>query len=160
MLSLPNNPLIVTAVQALAAGGASAHVLDGGWRTSREGAPYFDFWSGSGGHIRARVASDEPQGAWSDIEAFSALTIDVAIALLAALAAPPFRSATSAPRRAPLRLGAPAILALKRYHRFGKEREHFAGMVEAEIARVLRLRFDIQAYPASTRAPDAGADLA
>jgi hypothetical protein len=145
---VPNNPLIVAAVQALCAAGPSARQTEDGWRQDRGGAPSFEFWSGSGGRIRVRVDAADVEAAWSEVRAVSALTLDAAIALLAALAADPFRQATCAPRRDAVWLGAPAVLNAKRYRRFGAERNQFAEAVDAEIARLLKLRLDIINYPA------------
>jgi hypothetical protein len=148
MLVIPNNPLIVAAVQALCAGGQGAGAIEGGWRQSRSGEPQFEFWSGSGGRIRVRVDADDGEAGWREVGAFSALTLDTAVALLTGLAADPFRQATCAPRREAVWLGAPAVLNAKGYRRFGAERSHFANAVDAEIARLLTLRFDIINYPA------------
>jgi hypothetical protein len=145
LYALPNNPLIVAAVQAICAGGPSAAEVDGGWRRDKAGAPIFEFWSGSGGHIYASI---EGADAWADVVSYSALTLDCAIALLAGLAADPFRPQTSAPRRDHVWLGAPAVLTAKGYRRFGAERAAFADMVDAEIAKIQRLRFRLVNYPA------------
>jgi hypothetical protein len=66
MLSLPNNPLVVAAVQAICAGGASADLNEAGWRRDRCGAPIFEFWSGSGGRIKVTVEGS-PESAWRDV---------------------------------------------------------------------------------------------
>jgi hypothetical protein len=139
--------LIVTAVQALSAGGADARLADGGWRQDKEGAPVYEFWSGSGGRIRVHVDAPAALG-WADVESYSALTLDTAMTLLAGLAADPHRASTAAPRLGAVRLGAPAVLNAKGYKRFGAERDAFGRIVEAEMAKVLRLRFDIVNYPA------------
>jgi hypothetical protein len=148
VLVIPNNPLIVAAVQALCAGGQGARAIEGGWRQSRSGEPQFEFWSGSGGRIRVRVDAADGEAGWREVGAFSALTLDTAVALLTGLAADPFRQATCAPRREAVWLGAPAVLGAKGYRRFGAERGQFANAVDAEIARLLTLRFDIINYPA------------
>lgn len=148
LLVMPNNPLIVAAVQALCAGGAGARDIDGGWRQDRGGMPRLDFWSGSGGRIRVRMHAADADEAWRHIEFFSALTLDTATAILAALASDPFRAMTSAPRREAVWLGAPAVLNAKGYRRYGAERNLFAAAVDAEIERVANLRFDIINYPA------------
>jgi hypothetical protein len=145
---IPNNPLIVTAVQALCAGGAGARAIEGGWRADRSGAPQFEFWSGSGGRIRARFDLAQSEAAWREVHAVSALTLDTAMSLLAGLAADAFRASTCAPRRDAVWLGAPAVLNAKRYRRFGVERSQFAMAVETEIERLTRLRFDVINYPA------------
>lgn len=145
--ALPNNPLIVAAVQAICAGGAHAAHVDGGWRRDKTGAPVFEFWSGSGGRILVSVAA-APDEAWADVSSFSALTLDCAVALAACLASDPFRAQTSAPRRDYVWLGAPAVLAAKGYRRFGAERAAFADVIDAEIAKLTRLRFELVTYPA------------
>lgn len=147
LLSLPNNPLIVAAVQAICAGGDQAEFNEGGWRRDKHGAPVFEFWNGAGGRIKVGV-DDAAQEAWADVRAFSALTLDCAIAVLACLASPPFRAATAAPRCEHVWLGAPAILAIKGYKRFGAERAAFADTLDRELEKLLRLRFDIISYPA------------
>src|SRR5690606_1732303 len=139
---------IVAAVQALCAGGPSARLTDGGWRRDKDGAPLFEFWNGSGGRIRVRVAGEEAAAAWAEVESFSALTLDAAITLLAALAADHHRAATCAPRRESVWLGAPAVLNAKSYRRYGAERAQFAAAVDVEIERLTKLRFDIVNYPA------------
>ena len=146
LLALPNNPLIVTAVQAICAGGIDAELNEAGWRRDRAGAPTFEFWSGSGGRIKVSVAR-EAEEAWADIASFSTLTLDCAVAVLACLASDPFRAASAAPRCEPVWLGAPALLAVKGYKRFGAERAAFADAIDAELERLMRLRFEIIAYP-------------
>lgn len=147
VLPLPNNPLIVAAVQALCCGGPNARLSDGGWRTARDGFPYYEFWSGSGGRIGVRVATHSAEEAWRIVEAFSALTLDTAVALLSGLCAAPFRSGTRAPRRESIRLGAPMVLAAKQYGRYGVERVEFAAAINQEINHLLLLRFEIHNYP-------------
>ncbi len=147
LLAIPNNPFVVAAVQALCAGGAGAQLAEAGWRRNKEGAPVFEFWSGSGGRIVASV--DAPiEDAWRDVASYSALTLDCAVALLACLASDAFRAASAAPRCEAVRLGAPAILAMKKYKRFGAERAAFADVIDGEIAKLMRLRFDVVNYPA------------
>lgn len=145
-LSAPNNPLIVAAVQAICAGGAATELNEFGWRRDRSGRPVFEFWSGSGGRIRVSVSGSDEE-AWADVEAFSTLTLDCAMGVLCCLASDAFRAVTSAPRREPVWLGLPALLAVKGYRRFGVEREAFADALELELHRVMRLRFEIIAYP-------------
>jgi hypothetical protein len=147
MVLLPNNPLIVAAIQALCAGGPQARSLDSGWRRSKSGMPVYEFWNGAGGRIRAGVAAADEASAWLEIESYSALTLDVAVALLAGLVSDPFRQSTCAPRREPVALGAAAVLNAKTYRRFGAERAAFAAAVDAERAKIERLRFDLVAYP-------------
>jgi hypothetical protein len=147
MLSLPNNPLIVAAVQAICCGGVNARLKDGGWRETREGFPYYEFWSGTGGRIGVRIAHENPASAWRVVESMSALTLDTAAATLSGLCAGPFRATTRAPRRDTVRLGAPAVLAAKNYTRYGAERVEFAKSITEELERLLLLRFDIHNYP-------------
>lgn len=135
LLSVPNNPLIVAAIQAICAGGPHASAGDGGWRRDRSGAPVFEFWSGSGARIKVRVDASV-EDAWRDVRNYSALTLDVALAMLVCLAADPFRAATAAPRSAAVWLGAPAVLNLKGYKRFGAERAGFADDIDAELLRL------------------------
>lgn len=148
LLPLPNNPLIVAAIQALCCGGPQARLLDGGWRRTREGFPYYEFWSGSGGRIGVRIDLADSDAAWRTIESFSALTLDTAVALLSGLSAAPFRAVTRSPRRGSVHLGPAAVLAAKQYRRYGAERIEFANAVQAEMAKLLLLRFDIHNYPA------------
>jgi hypothetical protein len=147
MVSLPNNPLIVAAIQALCAGGPLTRSLDSGWRRSKSAMPVYEFWNGAGGRIRVGVDAADEASAWREIESYSALTLDVAVALLAALVSDPFRQSTCAPRREPVALGAAAVLNAKNYRRFGSERAAFAAAVDAERAKIERLRFDLVAYP-------------
>lgn len=147
LLSLPNNPLIVAAIQALYAGGANAGVCESGWRKEKSGAPYYDFWSGSGGRIRVWVAAADTAKAWNDVESYSALSVDIAVALLAALAGDGVRSSTCAPRRDSVWLGGSAVMYAKDYRRFGAERLDFAQSVDIARERLLRMRFDIISYP-------------
>ncbi|QGZ96595.1 hypothetical protein [Terricaulis silvestris] len=147
LLSLPNNPLIVAAVQALCAGGPHARASESGWRKDKSGAPYYDFWSGSGGRIKVWTASDDNGAAWSDVASYSALSIDVAITLLSALACDSLRASTCAPRRDAVWLGGSAVMYAKHYKRYGAERLEFAQSVDVEIERLLRLRFDVLSYP-------------
>jgi hypothetical protein len=147
LLSLPNNPLIVAAMQALYAGGPHARATESGWRKDKTGAPHYDFWSGSGGRIRVWLALDDNVAAWKDVASYSALTIDVAIALLSALACDSLRSSTCSPRRDAVWLGGSAVMYAKHYKRYGAERLEFAQSVDVVIERLLRLRFDILSYP-------------
>lgn len=147
MLSFPNNPLVVAAVQAICAGGANADLNEAGWRRDKSGAPTFEFWSGSGGRIKVSVEGS-PESGWGDVSSFTTLTLDCAVAVLACLASEPFRAATSAPRSEAVWIGPPALLAVKGYKRFGAEREAFAEAVDAELVKLMRLRFDIICYPA------------
>lgn len=147
MVLLPNNPLIVAAIQALCAGGGQARSIEGGWRRSKSGMPVYEFWNGAGGRIRVHVDAVDEAPAWHDIESYSALTLDVAVALLAGLVSDPFRQSTCAPRREPVSLGAAAVLNAKNYRRFGAERAAFAVAIDAERAKIERLRFDVIAYP-------------
>jgi hypothetical protein len=147
LLALPNNPLVVAAVQAICAGGASAELNEAGWRRDRAGAPTFEFWSGSGGRIKVSVAG-ETEEAWADIASFSTLTLDCAVAVLACLASDSFRAASAAPRCDPVWIGAPALLAVKGYKRFGAERAAFADAIDVELDRLMRLRFEMISYPA------------
>ncbi|MDX2274110.1 MAG: hypothetical protein NW206_01565 [Hyphomonadaceae bacterium] len=147
LLPLPNNPLIVAAVQAICCGGPHARLNDGGWRTTREGFPYYEFWSGSGGRIGVRIASDDPDASWRLVESLSTLTLDVAIALLSGLSAAPFRTLTRAPRRGSVRLGPAAVLAAKQYRRYGAERIEFAEAIAGETNKLMQMRFDIHNYP-------------
>jgi hypothetical protein len=146
-LSMPNNPLVVATVQAINAGGDNTGTAEGGWRRSRDGSPYYEFWSGSGGRIRVTMDGRSREHAWDEIRSFSTLTLDVALAMLASLTSDSFRAAACAPRREPIWLGAPAILSAKGYRRFGEERRAFADNIDAELVRLLRLRFDIVNYP-------------
>lgn len=146
LLAAPNNPLIVAAVQAICAGGPHADLIESGWRRDKNGRPIFEFWSGSGGRIKVSFfGSDE--AAWTDVVALSPLTLDCAIGVLTCLASDTFRAATAAPRREAVWLGAPALLAAKGYKRFGAEREAFADAIDLELQRLMRLRFEIIAYP-------------
>lgn len=148
LLVIPNNPLIVAAIQAICAGGANAGTSEGGWRRTRTDQPYFEFWSGSGGRIRVTLDTESDAAAWAQISAFTNLTLDVAVSILAALASEAFRNVTAAPRREAIWLGAPAVLAAKNYKRFGDERRRFADDVDAELMRLLQMRFEIINYPA------------
>lgn len=147
LLSMPNNPLIVAAVQAICAGGSHAQLNEAGWRRDRNGAPVFEFWNGAGGRIKVYIDA-APEQAWADVAAFSTLTLDCAVGVLTCLAADPFRAATAAPRCGHVWIGTPALLFVKGYKRFGAERIAFADVIDIEIARLMRLRFDIVAYPA------------
>src|SRR5262245_4460134 len=133
LLALPNNPLVVAAVQALCAGGEGADAIEGGWRRNKAGAPVYEFWSGSGGRIMVSVDADA-ESAWRDVKSYSALTLDAGLSLLSCLASDPFRAATAAPRNESVWLGAPAILLAKGYKRFGAEREAFAAAIDKETA--------------------------
>jgi hypothetical protein len=121
-------------------------MMEAGWRRDRSGAPVFEFWSGSGGRIKVSVDGDS-ESAWRDVSSFTTLTLDCAVAVLACLASDPFRAATAAPRGEAVRIGAPALLAAKGYKRFGAERIAFADAIDTEVARLMRLRFEIIAYP-------------
>lgn len=148
VLPLPNNPLIVAAIQAIAAGGPNARLNEGGWRQSREDAPRYDFWSGSGGRIRVSLAINDPEQAWRVIDGFSALSLDVCASLLCGMVASPFRASSCAPRRESIRLGPAAVVQAKAYKRYGAERTDFARIIGGEIEQLLQLRFAVQNYPA------------
>lgn len=144
---LPNNPLVVAALQAICAGGPGASSLDGGWRRNRAGHPVYEFWNGAGGRIIVRVDEADPAAAWAYLKSYSSLTLDVAVAVLSGLASDTFRQFTCAPRREPVTLGAALVLQAKGYRRFGVERTLFASAMGAEMDKLQRLRFDIIAYP-------------
>jgi hypothetical protein len=146
-LVLPNNPLIIAALQAICAGGPNARALDGGWRRNKSGFPVYEFWNGAGGRIIVRIEAADAGAAWVEIASFSSLTLDVAVALMSGLANEHFRQFTCAPRREPVTLGAALVLNAKGYRRFGAEREAFAAAIAAEMDKLERLRFDIVAYP-------------
>lgn len=148
LIVLPNNPLVVAALQAICAGGPSAKALDGGWRRNRAGFPVYEFWNGAGGRIVVRVGIGDATAAWDEIESYSSLTVDVATSVLSGLASDPFRQFTCAPRREPVTLGAALVLYAKGYKRYGAERSVFAAATAAEMDKLQRLRFDIIAYPA------------
>lgn len=145
---LPNNPLVVTALQAICAGGPNAQERDGGWRRNRTGEPVYEFWNGGRGRIVARVEAHDIYAAWNDVRAYSALTLDVAVSVLAGLASDPFRRSSCAPRREPVALGASLVLNAKGYRRYGAERIAFAESIAREFERLERLRFEIIDYPA------------
>ena len=145
LLAVPNNPLVVAAVQAICAGGPHAELNESGWRRDKNGRPVFEFWSGSGGRIKVSVCGAN-EAAWADIAALSPLTLDCAIGVLTCLASDTFRAATAAPRREAVWLGAPALLSAKGYKRFGAEREAFADAIDVELQRLMRLRFELVAY--------------
>lgn len=147
-LLMPNNPLVVTALQAICAGGPRAMTIDGGWRRNKAGEPRYEFWNGAGARIVVRVAARDADAAWRDVLGFSSLTLDVATVLLCALASEPFRQSTCAPRRESVTLGASVVLNAKGYRRYGAERDAFAGAIAEEFERIERLRFDIIDYPA------------
>jgi hypothetical protein len=144
---VPNNPLVVAALQAICAGGAQALTLDGGWRRNRAGFPVYEFWNGAGGRVLVRIDAADAGAAWREVETFTSLTLDVAVALLSALASDHFRQVACAPRREPVTLGASLVLNAKGYRRFGVERSLFASAIGAEMDRLQRLRFDILSYP-------------
>jgi len=134
-------------MQAIYAGGPNAQACESGWRKDKSGAPYYDFWSGSGGRIRVWIEESSNAAAWQDVASYSALTGDVAITLLASLASDSLRASTCSPRRESVWLGGSAILYAKNYRRFGAERLEFAQAVETATHRLLNLRFDILNYP-------------
>lgn len=144
---VPNNPLVIAALQAICAGGPHARALDGGWRRSQSGFPVYEFWNGAGGRVLVRIEAHDPAAAWEEVSLFSSLTLDVAVALLSALANDHFRQFTCAPRREPVTLGAAVVLNAKGYRRFGAERELFAAAIAVEMNRLERLRFDVITYP-------------
>lgn len=134
-------------MQALFAGGPNANQSESGWRRHKSGAPYYDFWSGSGGRIRVWIEAPDHDTAWRDVASYGALTADVAVTLLACLASDSLRASTCAPRRESVWLGGSAVLYAKNYKRFGAERLEFVQVIDAAIERVLNLRFDILNYP-------------
>lgn len=147
LIVLPNNPLIVAALQAICAGGPNASTLDGGWRRNKSGFPVYEFWNGAGGRILVRIEAADADAAWGEVKSHSSLTLDVAIAVLSGLASHVFRQSTCAPRREPVTLGAALVLNAKGYRRYGAERSDYAAAVAAEMDKLERLRFDIVAYP-------------
>lgn len=144
---VPNNPLVVAALQAICAGGAQARTLDGGWRRNRAGFPVYEFWNGAGGRVLVRIEAGDAASAWDEVETFTTLTLDVAVAVLSGLAGDHFRQLTCAPRREPVTLGASLVLNAKGYRRFGVERSLFATAIATEMDRLQRLRFDVLSYP-------------
>lgn len=144
---VPNNPLVVAALQAICAGGANAKSVDGGWRRNQSGFPVYEFWNGAGGRVLVHVDATDASAAWKEVHSFSSLTLDVAVTLLSALASDHFRQITCAPRREAVTLGAAVVLNAKGYRRFGAERELFATAIALEMNRLERFRFDVISYP-------------
>ena len=147
LVTLPNNPLVIAAFQAMCAGGPRAQTLDGGWRRNKSGFPVYEFWNGAGGRIIASVPAADAAASWAEVGSYSSLTLDVAVALLGGLANDAFRQSTCAPRREPVTLGASLVLNAKNYRRYGAERSAFAAAIAAEMDKLERLRFEIISYP-------------
>lgn len=149
---IPNNPVVATVLAALFCGGPSARQLLGGWQEGSDGTLTYTHFGRRGGQVSVQLDAREPmkgEGAapWDVVEAFSALTVDVALIVLAELCDPRLGSKVLSPRRGALGISASAILEYKDYRRWGRERAEFLARVGAEVESLARLRIDISGFP-------------
>jgi DNA-binding XRE family transcriptional regulator len=84
---------------------------------------------------------------WDLVTQYSALTADVALAVLAQLCEPSVGSKPQYPLLESVRITADALLHYKGLQRWGRERRLLHERVAAEMALLQRLHFDVERYP-------------
>ena len=154
--SVPNNPLIVTGLEAMFKGGPKAQSLVGGWQASETGRPVYVQTSRKGGRIRVypRLEADPSrpmpttESLWAFVEGLSAFTGDVALAVLAQLCEPSTGDKTKYPLIDSVRITADAILRYKGIRRYGEDRRDLERRVYEEMRRLQALTFDVEKLPA------------
>lgn len=154
---IPNNPLVAAAIASLFKGGPGASNLLGGWSPDAEGRLSYRHLGKRGGQIviypdpAAVVAShngNDLDRQWSFIEEFSALTVDVLLAVLAQICEPSLGNKTKYPLLTSVPITAGAVLRYKGLRRWGSEGACLRQRVDKEILRLQGLRFDVHQFPA------------
>jgi DNA-binding transcriptional regulator YiaG len=154
---IPNNPLIAAAIASLFKGGPGARDLMGSWAPDPEGRLTYRHLGKRGGQIviypdpAAVVASQhgtDIEKQWAFIGEFSALTVDVLLAVLAQICEPSLGNKSKYPLLAPVPITAAAILRYKGLRRWGSEGADLRQRVDKEIMRLQGLRFDVHQFPA------------
>jgi hypothetical protein len=145
VLRLPVHPVAAAAISAVMAGGVCARRTEGGWRDTRRGQVLFERADARGGRIEVSFGGLRNDRAWREVEAMSALTLDVLICLLARLADGP-----AAPVCADMILRAKAME--------GRDAPgDLDAQIELELERLLRLTVTVFAGEGLGR--NAGASL-
>lgn len=154
---IPNNPLIAAAIAALFKGGPGARDMMGGWSEDADGRVSYRHLGKRGGQIviypdsAAVVARRNGSGVekqWAFVEEFSALTVDVLLAMLAQMCEPSLGNKPKYPLLAPVPITAGTILRYKGLRRWGAEGAELRQRVDEEILRLQGLRFDVHQFPA------------
>jgi len=154
---IPNNPLVAAAIAALFKGGDGARGLMGGWSADAEGRLTYRHLGKRGGQIViypdpaaviARHNGSDLNKQWAFVEGFSALTVDVLLAILAQICEPGVGNKPKFPLLAPVPITAAAILRYKGLRRWGSEGAELRRRVDEEILRLQGLRFDVHQFPA------------
>ncbi|MGE0745152.1 MAG: helix-turn-helix domain-containing protein [Rhodospirillales bacterium] len=150
---VPNNPIVRAALCAAMAGGPLAPGPEG-WRIDPVGRPRFD--SGGRGAGTISIYPDVLQGpdgraapgavavASSVVAGLGPFAADVALAVLACLCAPDTADRTKFPRRDPIAIDADTVLRLLGDQSAGDRRRAQRRRVDAAIASLAALRFDVE----------------
>lgn len=153
----PNNPLVAAAIAALFKGGCGARSLMGGWEPDAEGRLTYRHLGKRGGQIVIypdpaavilRHNGSDLEKQWAFVEEFSALTVDVLLAILAQICEPGAGNKPKFPLLASVPITAGAILRYKGLRRWGSEGAELRRRVDEEILRLQGLRFDVHQFPA------------
>ena len=154
---IPNNPLVAAAIASMFKGGPGARDLMGGWAPDDEGRLTYRHLGKRGGQIviypdpAAVVAAHngaDIENQWAFIEEFSALTVDVLLAVLAQICEPGLGNKSKYPLLAPVPTTAAAIMRYKGLRRWGSEGADLRQRVDREILRLQGVRFDVHQFPA------------
>jgi DNA-binding transcriptional regulator YiaG len=153
--TIPNNPLIASALAAILKGGPKAAGLLRGWSETPEGRLVYRHAGRKRGEItvyadlraddRAPPASLADQ--WAYVRSLSPLTADILIMILAQLCDPSQRGRAMYPALSPVKVTVNRLLGYKRYSRWGAERAQFRASFADDIGRLQKLRFDVREYP-------------
>ncbi len=152
--SVPNNPLIVTGLEAIYKGGPRASALVGGWSEGRNGLPVYQHEAKAGRILvyPTLVGPSEPmpttESVWAFVGGLSAFTSDVALAVLAQLCEPTTGDKPKYPHLQSVIITADAILGYKGIRRYGEERRELERRVYEEMRRLQALTFDVEKLPA------------
>lgn len=155
--AVPTNPAVFTTISAIWKGGLRARDLIDGWTARDDGQPVYQHAS-SGGQISVYVQPGHGDLAtaetlWALVERLSPFTADVALAVLAQLAAPESGARPHYPLLEPIRITADTILEYKGIQRWGVERADLRRRVAAEIEHLRHLSFDVEAWPVGGNEP-------
>lgn len=153
--TIPSNPLLTGALEAVWSGGGDARTLMRGWRENAARRPVFIYDEMKHGRItaylngtnRANASMLDTEGAWSCIEQMSPFTGDVILAVLAQICDPSTQDRSKGPVREPVRITARAILDYKGMNQRGKEAKNLEIRIAKQMELLRHLYFDIQKLP-------------
>lgn len=155
-----NNPVIHGAVKAISRGGPNALIVRDGWQSDPAGNLWtFQTPHSTGGsityHLQAPVLEGQTVEKLSAtqqleiIQGFDGLTLDVLIALMATLCAPPENYKTARyPRPSWVTVDAPAIMKYKAFGERGQDRLLLEKKIEERVVWLSSLSLVVTNYPA------------